>query len=147
MPKNRHRLLYKKSSIVFLPKRICAERIFTETNFCRVYKIRYFLLHRENLTWHFCVSGSLYPLEAALKNGGSRDQSTTATLSIVPTKEDDGAVFRCEVWNRALPEEKKLISTVALSVNCKYTIITPWAQFYELFAIILISLQLPTDEV
>ncbi|RZC38352.1 I-set and/or fn3 domain containing protein [Asbolus verrucosus] len=61
--------------------------------------------------------GSMYPLEAALKNGGSRDQPTTATLSIVPAKDDDEAVFRCEVWNRALPEKKKLISTVSLSVN------------------------------
>ncbi|KAJ8910183.1 hypothetical protein NQ315_004523 [Exocentrus adspersus] len=57
------------------------------------------------------------PLEAALKNGGSRDQPTTATLSINPSKEDDDAVFHCEVWNRALPEGKKLISTVSLSVN------------------------------
>ncbi|XP_023012158.2 hemicentin protein echinoid [Leptinotarsa decemlineata] len=61
--------------------------------------------------------GSQYPLEAALKNGGSRDQPTTATLTINPTKEDDEATFRCEVWNRALPDNKKLISIVALSVN------------------------------
>ncbi|KAG5872503.1 hypothetical protein JTB14_030866 [Gonioctena quinquepunctata] len=61
--------------------------------------------------------GSQYPLEAALKNGGSRDQPTTATLTINPTKEDDDATFRCEVWNRALSDNKKLISTVALSVN------------------------------
>lgn len=61
----------------------------------------------------------MYPLEAALKNGGSRDQPTTATLSIMPSKEEDDAVFRCEVWNRALPEDKKMISTVSLSVNCK----------------------------
>lgn len=61
--------------------------------------------------------GSMYPLEAALKNGGSRDQPTTANLIIVPGKEDDGANFRCEVWNRALPQERKLISTVGLNVN------------------------------
>lgn len=67
----------------------------------------------------FSFSGSLYPLEAALKNGGARDQATTATLTITPTKEDDDAVFRCEVWNRALSEDKKLVSTVTLSVNCK----------------------------
>jgi hypothetical protein len=29
-------------------------------------------------------------------------------------------VFRCEVWNRALPEKKKLISSVSLGVNCEY---------------------------
>lgn len=55
-----------------------------------------------------------------MKNGGARDQATTATLMITPTKEDDDAVFRCEVWNRALPEDKKLVSTITLSVNCKY---------------------------
>ncbi|CAH1154135.1 unnamed protein product [Phaedon cochleariae] len=61
--------------------------------------------------------GSQYPLEAALKNGGSREQPTTATLTINPTKDDDEAIFRCEVWNRALPDNKKLVSTVTLSVN------------------------------
>ncbi|XP_045473454.1 hemicentin-2 [Harmonia axyridis] len=61
--------------------------------------------------------GSLYPLEASLKNGGSRDQPTTATLLVVPTKEDDGAVFKCEVWNRALKSDKKLVSTVTVNVN------------------------------
>ncbi|XP_060528040.1 hemicentin-1 isoform X2 [Cylas formicarius] len=61
--------------------------------------------------------GSLYPLEAALKNGGSRDQPTTATLTVTPAKEDDEAIYRCEVWNRALPENKKLSATVSLSVQ------------------------------
>lgn len=73
-----------------------------------------------NNVFNYLFSGSTYPLEAALKNGGSRDQPTTATLSINPSKEDDDAVFHCEVWNRALPEGKKLISTVSLSVNCKF---------------------------
>lgn len=66
------------------------------------------------------VAGSTYPLEAALKNGGSRDQPTVATLSVTPAREDDGAVFRCVVWNRAMPEGSKLETTVALSVNCEY---------------------------
>lgn len=63
--------------------------------------------------------GSTYPLEAALKNGGSRDQPTTATLSLTPSREDDAAIFRCEVWNRAMPDGKKIETTVTLSVNCK----------------------------
>lgn len=67
----------------------------------------------------YIVSGSTYPLEASLKNGGSRDQPTTATLSLTPGKEDDGAVFRCEIWNRAMPEGTKLEATVTLGVNCK----------------------------
>lgn len=70
-------------------------------------------------TYLFLFTGSTYPLEAALKNGGSRDQPTTATLSITPSREDDGAIFRCEVWNRAMPDGKKLETTVTLSVNCK----------------------------
>lgn len=61
--------------------------------------------------------GSVYPLEAALKNGGSRDQPTTASLTITPTKEDDEAMFRCEVWNRALAKDKVLSATVTLSVQ------------------------------
>lgn len=70
---------------------------------------------------NFCTfsSGSTYPLEASLKNGGSRDQPTTAALSLTPGKEDDGAVFRCEIWNRAMPEGTKLEATVTLGVNCK----------------------------
>ncbi|XP_066252109.1 hemicentin-1 isoform X1 [Euwallacea similis] len=61
--------------------------------------------------------GSMYPLEAALKNGGSRDQPTTATLTITPTKDDDEAVYKCEVWNRALAQDKILKATVSLSVQ------------------------------
>lgn len=65
--------------------------------------------------------GSTYPLEAALKNGGGRDHPTVATLSVTPAREDDGAVFRCVVWNRAMPEGAKLETTVTLNVNCKYS--------------------------
>ncbi|XP_065156046.1 hemicentin-1 isoform X2 [Atheta coriaria] len=61
--------------------------------------------------------GSTYPLEAALKNGGSRDHPTTATLSLTPSKDDDNAEFRCEVWNRAMPDGQKLETAVTLSVN------------------------------
>ena len=67
------------------------------------------------------ISGSTYPLEASLKNGGSRDIPTTATLVLTPSKEDDGAIFRCEVSNRALEHGTKLETTVTLNVNCKYT--------------------------
>lgn len=55
-----------------------------------------------------------------MKNGGSRDQPTTATLTITPTKEDDEAIFKCQVWNRALPSNTVLTSTVSLSVQCEY---------------------------
>lgn len=64
--------------------------------------------------------GVTYPLEAALKNGGGRDHPTVATLSVKPGKDDDGAIFRCSVWNRAMPENAKLETTVTLNVNCKY---------------------------
>ncbi|CAG9859876.1 unnamed protein product [Phyllotreta striolata] len=61
--------------------------------------------------------GGTYPLPTALRHGGSKDQPTTSTLVINPTKDDDEAVFRCEVWNRALPTGSKLVSKMVLSVN------------------------------
>ncbi|KAK0178706.1 hypothetical protein PV327_007569 [Microctonus hyperodae] len=39
------------------------------------------------------------------------------TLTIEPTREDDGAVYRCVVRNRAMPEGKTLNANVTLSVN------------------------------
>ncbi|XP_044734690.1 hemicentin-1 isoform X2 [Chrysoperla carnea] len=68
-----------------------------------------------SITWH--REGTSYPLDAIVKNGGSRDQPTTSTLTLSPTREDDGAIFRCVVWNRAMPDGKKLEATVTLSVN------------------------------
>lgn len=61
--------------------------------------------------------GSTYPMDTALKNGGSRNHATIATLSITPGREDDDATFRCEVRNRAMGPDEKLEAIVTLSVN------------------------------
>lgn len=64
--------------------------------------------------------GLSYPLEIVPKPGHSRNQPTSAILSLTPQKTDDGAVYRCVVWNRAMPEGQKLETTVTLNVNCKF---------------------------
>lgn len=65
--------------------------------------------------------GSTTPLPGIINRGGSKDHQTTSTLTITPTKDDDGAKFRCVVFNRAMKENEKYETTVVLSVNCKYT--------------------------
>lgn len=64
--------------------------------------------------------GSQIPLTAPISRGGSKDRQTTSTLSITPQREDDGAKYRCVVWNRAMTEGQRLETTVTLNVNCKY---------------------------
>lgn len=49
----------------------------------------------------------------------SRDSVTSAVLNLKPSRTDDGAIYRCVVWNRAMPEGMKLETKVALAVNCK----------------------------
>lgn len=66
--------------------------------------------------------GTEKPLEATITKGGSKDLRTSIALGIVPRREDDGAKYRCVVWNRALSEIDVLETTVTLSVNCKYLI-------------------------
>lgn len=67
------------------------------------------------ITWY--RDGSSHPIQAPIKNGGSRDIPTTSTISIVPKREDDGTKYKCVVWNRAMPEGEKLETTVTLNVN------------------------------
>ncbi|XKL61368.1 hypothetical protein PGB90_008425 [Kerria lacca] len=47
----------------------------------------------------------------------SRDSVTSAVLNLKPSRTDDGAIYRCIVWNRAMPEGKKLDTKVTLGVN------------------------------
>lgn len=63
--------------------------------------------------------GSNTILQAVVLKGGSKDQPTNATLSIVPRREDDGAKYKCVVWNRAMNEGQRLETTATLNVNCK----------------------------
>ncbi|XP_047120499.1 hemicentin-2 [Schistocerca piceifrons] len=61
--------------------------------------------------------GNTYPLEAEIRPSKWRDSPTTAVLSLTPARTDDGAVYRCVVWNRALPDGARLDTNVTLSVN------------------------------
>ena len=61
-------------------------------------------------------------MQSIIKPGGGKDFPTTSVLKIIPRKEDDGAEYRCVVWNRALVDEK-MEASVQLSVNCKFKII------------------------
>jgi len=58
-------------------------------------------------------------LPATVLKGGTKDQPTNATLSIIPRREDDGAKYKCVVRNRAMNEGKRLEATATLNVNCK----------------------------
>lgn len=61
--------------------------------------------------------GDSRPTIGVYKAGSTRDEPSTNTLSLVPKKEDDGSEWICEVWNRALPEGKKLHTSIQLNVN------------------------------
>lgn len=70
------------------------------------------------LSWY--RDGNPTPLQASVNRGSSKDHQTTSVLTITPTKDDDGARYRCVVFNRAMKEGEKYETTVTLSVNCKY---------------------------
>lgn len=60
------------------------------------------------------------PIESVTKIGTSNKESvTSAVLQVTPSREDDGAVYRCVVWNRAMVEGMKFETRTTLSVNCK----------------------------
>lgn len=63
--------------------------------------------------------GNQSPLQAIVNRGGTKDHQTTSTLTITPSKDDDGARYRCVVFNRAMKDGEKYETTVTLSVNCK----------------------------
>ena len=58
-------------------------------------------------------------LDAKVIRGKNKDEPTRSILTVMPTKADDGASYRCVVWNRALRQEQKLIAETRLSVNCE----------------------------
>ncbi|XP_025207397.1 hemicentin-2 isoform X2 [Melanaphis sacchari] len=58
------------------------------------------------------------PLESVTRSGTSAKESiTSAVLQVTPSREDDGAVYRCVVWNRAMVEGTKFETRTTLSVN------------------------------
>ena len=52
--------------------------------------------------------------------GANKDEATVATLSLTPEKSDDGASFRCTVWNRAMPEGQRHEGRASIVVNCEF---------------------------
>ncbi|KAM7353535.1 hemicentin protein echinoid isoform 1-T2 [Cochliomyia hominivorax] len=67
------------------------------------------------ISWY--REGNNAVLQAVVLKGGSKDQPTNATLSIVPRREDDGAKYKCVVRNRAMEEGERLETTATLNVN------------------------------
>lgn len=67
--------------------------------------------------------GNSHPLNAIARKANGKEDVTRAVLQLTPTKDDDGAVFRCFVWNRAMADETKMEASVTLSVNCKSTLL------------------------
>ncbi|KAL4702686.1 hypothetical protein ACJJTC_018695 [Scirpophaga incertulas] len=61
--------------------------------------------------------GSSYPLEASVTHAKTRAEATISMLTVMPTREDDGSMFRCVVWNRAMPEGTQLDANIQLNVN------------------------------
>ncbi|KAF8791999.1 Hemicentin-1 like protein [Argiope bruennichi] len=56
-------------------------------------------------------------LQGVIQKGGSRERPTSSILTITPRLEDDDAIYRCVVWNRALREDLKLETSVSLRVH------------------------------
>ena len=71
------------------------------------------------INWFNTGAKSEQMLDANVIRGKNKDEPTRSVLTMVPTKADDGATYRCSVWNRALRQEQKLIAETQLSVNCK----------------------------
>jgi hypothetical protein len=79
-----------------------------------------FFFFYQSIVYRWYRDGNPNPLQAIVNRGGSKDHQTTSILTITPTKEDDGARYRCVVYNRAMKEGEKYEATVTLSVNCEY---------------------------
>lgn len=80
------------------------------------------ILYRDTCFYCYCSwfrEGSSVPLQSYILKGGSKNHYTNATLQILPRRADDGAKYKCVVWNRAISEGHKLETTVTLNVNCK----------------------------
>lgn len=59
-------------------------------------------------------------LESQLIEGRTKDEPTTAVLTINPTKEDDNNEYKCTVRNRAMNEGEKMKGKTRIFVNCKF---------------------------
>ena len=85
------------------------------------------------------------PLAGNLTKSDDRDAETVSELRIIPRKEDDGVLYRCNVRNRAIASSHSLGSSINISVNCEYTnsccpIVA--TSFDSIYVVILITLDL-----
>ncbi|XP_075224340.1 hemicentin protein echinoid isoform X2 [Lycorma delicatula] len=55
------------------------------------------------------------PIDSAVRT--TTEMGATSVLTLKLSKNDDGAVYRCTVWNRAMPAGTKLEATVTLNVH------------------------------
>ena len=67
--------------------------------------------------------GDGQPLPAKLAPATDKDGDTVSVVTILPSKEDDGSEYQCEVSSRALPPMGVLTKAVNISVNCKFPLI------------------------
>lgn len=87
------------------------------------------------------AAGQSQPLPARYVPGQSKDDPTQSILTIIPNKDDDGNMYRCTVWNRALGENQKLEASTKIYVNCKilnfhifYLSLCPLIFFFSFFS-------------
>ena len=71
-----------------------------------------------SITW--VRKGDGQPLPAKLVPAPDREGETVSMVTILPSKEDDGSEYQCEVSSRALPPMGVLTQAVNISVNCKF---------------------------
>ena len=48
-----------------------------------------------------------------------KDGQTVSVLELIPRKQEDGAIFRCDVTNRAISAQSTLTTDINISVNCE----------------------------
>ena len=68
-----------------------------------------------DIKWY--KNGASQELEALYITGRTRDEPTQAVLTIDPKKEDDNSVYRCTVWNRAIPNTGLMEASTTIRVN------------------------------
>ena len=73
-----------------------------------------------SITW--VRKGDGQPLPAKLVPAPDREGETVSVVTILPSKEDDGSEYQCEVSSRALPPMGVLTQAVNISVNCEFHI-------------------------
>lgn len=71
-------------------------------------------------------------LDSFLVKGRNKDEPTKAILTIMPNKDIDGSMYKCNVWNRALGQKQIFETQTKVNVNCKYCFIILTATSYTI---------------